>query len=66
MTKLQSALVLLTLVSSSVVFANTDFKTLDAHEQALQSQDEVQTKQLMEQLNMQSHDGLTENDFFEY
>lgn len=66
MTKLQSALVLLTLVSSSVVFANTDFKTLDTHEQALKLQNEVQTKQLMEQLNVQSHDGLTENDFFEY
>ncbi|CAM2956002.1 calmodulin [Pseudoalteromonas distincta] len=66
MTKLQSALVLLTLVSSSMVFANTDFKTPDAHEQALKSQNEVPAKQLMEQLNMQSHDGLTENDFFEY
>jgi hypothetical protein len=65
MTKRRSALVLLALISSSVVFANTDFKILATHERVLKQQSADTAEQLMQQLNMQRHDSLTENDFFQ-
>ena len=59
MKKLQSTFVLMAIVSSSVVFANTDFETRDANESA-------QVIEQFDELNVQSSGGPTENDFFEY
>ncbi|MDC9528527.1 calmodulin [Pseudoalteromonas sp. Angola-7] len=66
MTKLKTTLVLITLVSSSVVLANTEFKTPMQGEGSLTNQSDQSAEQIMQQLNMQSRNGLTENDFFEY
>ncbi|CAM2760154.1 hypothetical protein PAT01_11790 [Pseudoalteromonas atlantica] len=66
MTKLKTTLVLITLVSSSVVLANTEFKTPMQGEGDLTNQSDQSAEQIMQQLNMQSRNGLTENDFFEY
>ncbi|MDN3382132.1 calmodulin [Pseudoalteromonas sp. APC 3358] len=68
MKKLQSTFVLMAIVSSSVVFANTDFETLDAYDNASISQVEesVQVIEQFDELNVQSSGGPTENDFFEY
>ncbi|MBH0049713.1 MULTISPECIES: calmodulin [unclassified Pseudoalteromonas] len=68
MKKLQSTFVLMAIVSSSVVFANTDFETLDADDNASISQTEesAQVIEQFDELNVQSSDGPTENDFFEY
>ncbi|AZN32193.1 calmodulin [Pseudoalteromonas sp. Xi13] len=66
MTKLKTTLVLITLVSSSVVLANTEFKTPTQGEGGLTNQSDQSVEQIMQQLNMQSRNGVTENDFFEY
>ncbi|MBH0046435.1 calmodulin [Pseudoalteromonas sp. NZS11_1] len=68
MKKLQSTFVLMAIVSSSVVFANTDFETLDADDNASISQTEesAQVIEQFDELNVQSSGGPTENDFFEY
>ncbi|MBH0034466.1 calmodulin [Pseudoalteromonas sp. NZS71_1] len=68
MKKLQSTFVLMAIVSSSVVFANTDFETLDADDNASTSQTEesAQVIEQFDELNVQSSGGPTENDFFEY
>ncbi|HDY91028.1 MAG TPA: calmodulin [Pseudoalteromonas sp.] len=68
MKKLQSTLVLMAIVSSSVVFANTNFETLDTTDNAPDSQavESVQVKEQFDELNVQSSGGPTENDFFEY
>lgn len=66
MTKLKTTLVLITLVSSSVVLANTEFKTSTQGEGGLTNQSDQSAEQIMQQLNMQSRNGVTENDFFEY
>lgn len=66
MTKLKTAFVLITLVSSSVVLANTEFKTPMQGEGDLANQSDHSAEQIMQQLNMQSRNGVTENDFFEY
>ncbi|MGO2076771.1 MAG: calmodulin [Pseudoalteromonas sp.] len=69
MIKLQSILVLTALVSSSVVFANTDFETPNLDDNVSISQSETSVAESFEQLkNMDVHrrDGFTENDFFEY
>ncbi|HAG41114.1 MULTISPECIES: calmodulin [unclassified Pseudoalteromonas] len=66
MTKLKTTLVLITLVSSSVVLANTEFKTPMQGEGVLINQSDQSAEQIVQQLNMQSRNGLTENDFFEY
>ncbi|MEM5546891.1 calmodulin [Pseudoalteromonas fuliginea] len=68
MKKLKSTFVLMAIVSSSVVFANTDFETLDADDNASISQTEesAQVIDQFDELNVQSSGGPTENDFFEY
>ena len=68
MKKLQSTLVLMAIVSSSVVFANTNFETLDTTDNASDSQavESVQVKEQFDELNVKSSGGPTENDFFEY
>ncbi|WP_166376736.1 calmodulin [Pseudoalteromonas sp. Z9A4] len=68
MKKLQSTFVLMAIVSSSVVFANTDFETLDADDSASisQAEESVQVIEKFDELNVQSSGGPTENDFFEY
>ena len=66
MTKLKTTLVLITLVSSSVVLANTEFKTPMQGEGGLTNQSDQSAEQIMQQLNMQSRNSLTENDFFQY
>ena len=68
MKKLQSTFVLMAIVSSSVVFANTDFETLDADDNASisQSEESAQVIEQFDELNVQSSGGPTENDFFEY
>ncbi|XQF89842.1 calmodulin [Pseudoalteromonas espejiana] len=66
MTKLKTTLVLITLVSSTVVLANTEFKTPTQDEGGLTNQSDQSAEQIMQQLNMQSRNGVTENDFFEY
>ena len=68
MKKLQSTFVLMAIVSSSVVFANTDFETLDAVDNASisRSEESVQVIEQFDELNVQSSGGPTENDFFEY
>ena len=68
MKKLQSTLVLMAIVSSSVVFANTNFETLDTTDNASDSQavESVQVKEQFDELNVQSSGEPTENDFFEY
>ena len=54
MTKLKTTLVLITLVSSSVVLANTEFKTPMQGEGGLTNQSDQSAEQIMQQLNMQS------------
>ncbi|MBZ2192847.1 calmodulin [Pseudoalteromonas arctica] len=68
MKKLQSTFVLMAIVSSSVVFANTDFETLDADDNASisQAEESAQVIEQFDELNAQSSGGPTENDFFEY
>jgi len=68
MKKLQSTFVLMAIVSSSVVFANTDFETLDEGGNALinHSEEPAQVIEQFDELDIQSRGGLTENDFFEY
>ncbi|PLT25144.1 calmodulin [Pseudoalteromonas sp. MelDa3] len=68
MKKLQSTFVLMAIVSSSVVFANKDFETLDADDNASisQAEESVQVIEQFDELNVQSSGGPTENDFFEY
>ncbi|MBH0013920.1 MULTISPECIES: calmodulin [unclassified Pseudoalteromonas] len=68
MKKLQSIFVLIAIVSSSVVFANTDFETLDTGGNALinRSEKSAQVIEQFDELNVQSSGGPTENDFFEY
>ena len=68
MKKLQSTFVLMAIVSSSVVFANTDFETLDADDNASisRSEESLQEIEQFDELNVQSSGGPTENDFFEY
>ena len=50
MKKLQSTFVLMAIVSSSVVFANTDFETLDADDNASISRSE-ESLQVIEQFD---------------
>jgi len=68
MKKLQSTFVLMAIASSSVVFANTDFETLDADDNASisRSEESAQVIEQFDELNVQSSGGPTENDFFEY
>ncbi|MBG9996222.1 calmodulin [Pseudoalteromonas sp. NZS127_1] len=68
MKKLQSIFVLMAIVFSSVVFANTHFETLDADDNALisQAEESAQVIEQFDELNVQSSGGPTENDFFEY
>lgn len=69
MIKLQSILVLTALVSSSVVFANTDFEALELESSTSITQSEVSAVESVEQLDkldVRSRGGFTENDFFEY
>lgn len=68
MRKLQSTFVLIAIVSSSVAFANTDFETRDADDNASisQAEESAQVIEQFDELNVQSSGGPTENDFFEY
>ncbi|MET6758129.1 calmodulin [Pseudoalteromonas sp. NCIMB_1079] len=68
MKKLQSTFVLMAIVSSSVVFANTDFETRDAVDNASISrfEESLQVIKQFDELNVQSSGGPTENNFFEY
>jgi len=68
MKKLQPTFVLMAIVSSSVVFANTDFATVDADDNASisLSEESLQVIDQFDELSVQSSGGPTENDFFEY
>ena len=65
MTKLKATLVILTLASSSVVLANTDFKVPETQEQIITEQSEELVGQLPAQLSADRGDTLTETHFFE-
>jgi len=68
MTKLHATLVFTALLSSSFVLANTDFgaNKLDRNTEINQSAVLVEPQQQLEELDVQSHGGFTESDFFEY
>lgn len=63
MTKLRATFVFTALLSSSVVLANTDFDApkLDSNVVIAES-----AAQQLEELDVQSRGGFTEDDFFEY
>ena len=66
MTKLKATLVILTLASSSVVLANTDFKIPTPQKPILTEQSEDVASQLPARVSADRGGTLTETHFFEY
>ena len=68
MTKLRATFVFTALLSSSVVLANTNYYSQESDSNAVINQAEVlaESHQQLEELDVESRGGFTENDFFEY